>query len=646
MRFTALLTAGLILTAAAATAKGRTDRVLRDGWTADGTPVAIPHCWNVEDACDGKDVPAGWRASKSVSSPSYERKRVNYRRALPDPTPGRRQFIRFEGASATATVKVNGQTLGTHKGAFTAFAFELTALLRPAGNTLEVEVDNFVDRDLPPWGGDFVIYGGLYRDVHFIETDPVCIDSLTDGADNIVIDADPKTGDVIVRVKVLGGTNEVQRFHFAEPKLWSPETPTLYRLAVEVAQNGSFDAITVPFGFRTVEFRPDGFYLNGRRRMMKGVNRHQDREGKGWALSAQDHRDDFRLIKKMGADAVRFCHYPHSSLEYAICDELGLLVWAELPNVNGVEPSAAFKENLYACGREFVAQQRNHPSIFTWSIFNEIGNDFSPDDRQTVAAFLRDFNAAIKALDPTRPTSAATCKLEHVLDGEWPDPWPGLNAITDIIAWNVYPGWYVDTPESMDSTLNVRRLDTPHLGSIGVSEYGCGGSAFQHGDPFTPTVPNSRLHPDDYQARCHWSVYRQMSARDDLWGTFVWNMFDFASDARHEGAHDGRNDKGLVEFDHQTLKSSYHFYQTNWTKEPKLYLVGWNRTETTNAVANVMGFCNVGAVLLTVNGKAVGAQEPDAVKTVVFRNVQLTPGANEIRLEANGLSAGAVWNLK
>jgi len=626
--------------------RGRTDTVLTDGWTADGEQVSVPHCWNLTDGCDGKDVPAGWPGSSSVESPSYARKRVSYRRALPDPTAGRRQFVRFEGASIVATVKVNGRTLGTHKGAFTAFSFELTEVLKPSGNTIEVEVDNRIDRDIPPWGGDFVMYGGLYRDVHFIETDKTCIDSVTDGADNIVVEADPKTGEVVARVKVLGGTNEVKRCTFAEPKLWSPENPNMYYLTVEVEQNGSYDAITVPFAFRTCEFRKDGFYLNGQKRVMKGVNRHQEKVGKGWALSAQDHWDDFRLIKEMGADAVRFCHYPHSTLEYSICDELGLLVWAEAPNVNGVGATAAFKENLHTAGRELVAQQRNHPSIFAWSICNEIGNDFEDGDRALAEKVLRELNAAIKSFDPSRPTVVATCNFEHALPGAWQKPWPAINSISDVLAWNLYPGWYGGAAEEMDKMLDQRRADTPQFASFGVSEYGCGASAFQHDDPFVRTKPRSKFHPDEYQARCHWGNYKQLAARTDVWGTFVWCMFDFASDVRHEGAHDGMNDKGLVESDHKTLKSGYHFYQANWTKQPKLYLVGCNRTETTNAVANVMGFSNVGAVKLTVNGKVVGTQQPDAVKTVVFRDVPLMPGPNAIRLEARGLSATATWNRR
>ena len=626
--------------------RGRTDTVLSEGWTADGEKVSVPHCWNLTDACDGKGVPPDWKKGESVDCPSYERKCVSYRRALPNPTKGRRQFIRFEGASIKATVIVNGRNLGTHKGAFTAFAHELTDILKPTGNEIEVKVDNSIDKDIPPFSGDFVIYGGLYRDVHFIETDPVCIDSLTLGADNVVLEPDPKTGDVVARVKVLGGTNEVQRFRFAEPKLWSPETPNIYYLTVKVAQGGSYDAITVPFGFRTMEFKADGFYLNGKKRKMKGVCRHQEKPGKGWALSAQDHWDDFNLIKKMGADAVRFCHYPHSQIEYSICDSLGFLVWAEMPNVDGVTLTDAFRENYRSAAREFVAQMRNHPSIFGWSVYNEIGNSFDEGDRKRTGEMIREFTDYVKSLDPARPTMCATCVFEHDLPGAWQKPWPGINSCTDVLAWNLYPGWYGGEAEMMSHMLDQRRADTPQRTVIGVSEYGSGASVNQHEDPFVRTKPGAKFHPEEYQARCHWANYAQIAARDDLWGSFVWVMFDFAADVRHEGYRDGFNDKGLVEPDHKTVKSAYHFYKTNWSKEPSLHLVGYGLTETTNATMNVMGFSNVGKVKLSVNGKPVGEQEPDAVKTVVFRDVPLAQGKNDILLEARNLKATATWTRK
>lgn len=623
---------------------GRTDVVLREGWTADGQAVSVPHCWNVQDACDGKGVPKDWKGgSSSVACPSYARRCVAYRRALPDPTKGRRQFLRCEGASIQASVSVNGKVLGTHKGAFTAFSFELTDVLKPSGNFVEIKVDNFINREIPPYGGDFVMYGGLYRDVHFIETDPVCIDSLTDGADNVVITADPKTGEVRASVKVLGGTNEVQRFRFPDPKLWSPESPNLYRLRVEVRQGGSYDALDCPFGFRTMEFRADGFYLNGARRVMKGVCRHQEKEGLGWALSASDHRADFALVKEMGADAVRFCHYPHASVEYALCDELGLLVWAEAPNVDGLVFSDAFRTNLWTATREFVAQQRNHPSIFAWSIYNEIGNDWEDGDREGTEKLLRDLNAYVKSLDPTRPTVAATCNFEHDLPGAWQKPWPGINSVTDLLAWNLYPGWYGGAAEEMGKSMDQRFADTPARASLGVSEYGCGGSSRQHGDPFVRTRPSSKWHPEEYQARCHWANYRCLVSRGDLWGTFLWVMFDFASDARHEGFRDGLNDKGLVEFDHATKKSAFHFYQTNWAKQPKLYLVGERMRETRQTTMNVMAFSNVGDVSLSVNGRVVGTQTPDAVKTVVFRDVPLEVGSNQVSVASGNLRQGAVW---
>ena len=237
-------------------------------WTLDGEPVSVPHTWNAEDGCDGGKNPSGTRSSCGAVG-SYVRKAATYRRTLPEPTRGRRQFIRCHGASIKATVSVNGREVGRHAGAFTAFAFEVTDFLKPTGNELAIRVDNTFDPSVPPISGDFTMYGGLYRDVEWIETDPVCIDPVTDGADGVVLDADPKTGTVVAQVRVLGGTNEIQRFRFANPRLWTPETPELHSVTVRVTQGGSSDAVTVPFGFRAVDLSTDGFRLNGVRRRLR-----------------------------------------------------------------------------------------------------------------------------------------------------------------------------------------------------------------------------------------------------------------------------------------------------------------------------------------------------------------------------------------
>lgn len=618
--------------AIALAAAGRSDVVLFDGWTADGEPVSVPHCWNVADGADGKGVPKGWKGLSAVQCPSYERKAVLYSRNLPDPRDGRRQFIRCEGASTKATLLVNGKFVGRHVGAFTAFTFEITKFLQRSDNRLEIVVDNNIDANVPPYGGDFTVYGGLYRPVHYIETESVCIDPVTDGADGVLIDADPETGNVVAHVSVLGGTNEVQRFKFENPKLWSPEDPNLYSLKVVVRQSGSYDSLTVPFGFRKVEFRPDGFYLNGVRRVLHGANRHQELLGKGWALSVDDERHDVEMMKRMGADAVRLCHYPQSSNMYSLCDERGLLVWAEIPNVNGMTLTDEFKANLCVATREFVAQQRNHPSIFGWSICNEMYNDWKEVGKQEGSAesVLTEVNGLIKRLDSSRPTLVAACFPELTKHCEIPDQ----------IAWNVYPGAYYGEPESMADVVEDRKRACGRA-ILGISEYGCPGCAEQHGEMFCRG--SSRWHPDEYQARCHWGNYLKLVGRADLWGVFIWCMFDFGSDARQEGLRVGRNDKGLVEGDHVTLKSAYHFYKANWNPEPELHLVGERMESLTNDVVSVMAFSNIGAVTLKINGAVIGCKVADAVKTVVWRDLPLRLGINEIEVTSGGLTRRARW---
>ena len=231
------------------------------GWTLDGEPVSVPHTWNAIDGADGGENPPG--TFTSCRAVSYVRKAATYSRSLPDPTPGKRQFVKCEAVSIKAIVRVNGREVGRHAGAFTAFCFEVTDFLKPSGNVLEIVADNTLDENVHPIVGDFTMYGGVYRDVFFIETDPVCIDCVTDGADGVAIDANPETGEVVVHVSVLGGTNETQRFRFDRPQLWSPENPATYSVRVTVRQKGCEDSIEVPFGFRKIEFDSDGFRLNG-----------------------------------------------------------------------------------------------------------------------------------------------------------------------------------------------------------------------------------------------------------------------------------------------------------------------------------------------------------------------------------------------
>ena len=602
------------------------------GWTlteADGTkmPVSVPHSWNVKDGCDGKGLLSSERSVKNSScANSYERKRVVYSRALPDAVRGRRYFVRCEGASITATVSVNGRRIGGHLGAFTAFCSEATEAMKPSGNVLEIAVDNFSRDDVaPPVNADFTMYGGLYRGVELIETPPVCIDPVTDGASGVRLFPNADTGRVRAEIRVLGGPAEVREFAVPDFRLWSPETPVVYTQRFEIA---SGDAVTETFGFRKAEFRADGFYLNGTRRKIRGVNYHQDRENRGWAVSRSEIASDIAAIRELGADGIRTAHYPHSDFTYSQCDERGLIAWCEHPNVNGLRFSDAFRSNCWRQVREMVMQLGNHPSIVCWSIFNELYNKvpMADGEPESMMETLRDY---VKALDPTRPVAAASDRPGKIR----------LNAVPDVLGFNRYPGWYGregDTMARMVDEICGKNGRT----SLGMTEYGAGGSPNQHGDARARCLPDSSWHAEEYQAYAHACGYRDLAADPRVWGSFVWCMFDFGSDRRQEGERWGLNDKGLVTFDHATKKDAWYLYHANWSEDPTLRLVGSRCDQgTTNETTTVLVFSNVGRVTLWVNGRAVGAKEPDEIRTAVWEDVPLRIGENVIAVTAGSLSA-------
>ena len=620
------------------------------GWTADGEPVAVPHCWNISDGTDGEGFPPEERWTKNSSCASgYERKTVVYARDLPSAAAGRRYFLRCGGACIVATVKVNGREIGTHRGAFTAFAFEITDALAAEGNRLEIAVDNRVQDDLAPVNADFTMYGGLYRDVELVVTDPVCIDPATDGADGVAVFPDAATGRVDVKVSLLGAekadiacrvtgpgisqTFEGTSFVVPSPALWSPETPNLYALEVTARSGGYTDTVSTRFGFRTVEFRPDGFYLNGVRRKLRGVNRHQDKLGKGWALSAADEESDMEMIKELGADAVRTAHYPQSSHVYDLCDKLGLIAWVEGPNVNGLRFDDAFRSNVWRTAREMVAQNRNHPSIFVWSIFNELYNKV-PMREGEPEAMMEEFNAYMKSLDSTRPTVAASDR---------PDK-KRLNAISDVFGTNRYPGWYQLDAYGMTALLD-EICGKNAMSSLALSEYGAGGGFGTQGLATEKVRPSGACHPMPYQAFVHREDYRLIRSDPRVWGAFVWVMFDLGSDCRREGERFGVNDKGLVCFDHRTKKDAYWLYRANWTNDPVLHLVGGRFDVAPGRDVDVLVFSNIGTVTLEVNGKIVGEKAPDEVKSCLWRGIRLAPGVNSIAVRAGGLVRNAFWTL-
>ena len=638
-----------------------------NGWTLDGTAVAVPHCWNKTDGADGN--PGGdasvRRGMTSVAATTYQRRRGVYARDLPDAHDARRYFIRCEGVSQKATVRVNGAEIGSHKGAFTAFCFEATEAMKPSGNRLEIEVDNSFDPDVPPISGDFTLAGGLYRSVSLIETPPVCIDPTIDGGPGVRV-FPSMDGTVRVEADVSGqldgwtvGLSISRRGAATQSnpqnlcasassvplcdqtvelstkveniKLWSPEEPNLYMVKVTVRKGEWSDSVEQPFGFRTAELREDDFCLNGVKRKVRGVNRHQDLDGKGWAMTADDEELDVRLIKEMGADAVRLSHYPQSPGIYSLCDRYGLMAWSEIPLVDKLG-GAAFRENAKTMLREMIAQHRNNPSVCWWGLWNELYNcdKSSQGDEADWAAFSAELAGLCRALDPSRPVVAASCKPDRTL----------LNATVPGIAYNTYPLWY--KKETMGALLG-NFMEKNNLAVTALSEYGAGGSIFHHQNP--PKRPKivSEFHPEEYQTLVHITDLRQIKADERLWGSFLWAMFDFAADARREGDRHGINDKGLVTRDRTARKDAFYLYKANWKDEPLLHLCGKRMVSTTNETVQVTAFSNAGDVTLKVNGGTVGTKTPDEVCAVVFDDIALAPGENTILVEAGGMEEDCRW---
>jgi len=624
--------------------------------------VTLPHCWGWENAMAGKPFYHG---------PAWYRRDLNL-----TPQPGKRYFVRFEAASTVAEVYLNGRLLGRHRGAFGAFCFEITTNLSAAGtNLLAVRVNNAPAPDLAPLSGDFSVYGGLYRSVHLIVTDSEHL-ALTDhGSPGVawlqtsvtdtqaVLDVTAQVCNstrartkltLVARVLDADGRSVAEttqdfsaarnanapyflRVTVPHPHLWNGRPdPYLYRAVVELRSGADVvDSVEEPLGLRYYSVDPDkGFFLNGKPYALHGVDKHQDWYAKGWAVSEADLDQDIALIKELGVTVVRCAHYQHPDYFYTLCDRAGILVWAEIPQVNEVRETTEFENASRNQLLDLIRQNINHPSIFAWSLFNEIRG--STDDPHRV---LQNLNAVAHGEDPTRPTIAATCVEDY----------PQMNRIPDLLGWNIYPGWYTGSKESYGRVLDSERA-TSKSGGFCVSEYGAGANVTQHEDNPRQPQAGGPWHPEEWQAEVHEAAWAAMKQRPFVWGTFVWAMFDFAVSTRHEGGVDGRNDKGLVTYDRQTRKDAFYFYKANWSAEPFVYITSRRFTERTNAVTNVKIYANTGPVELSLNGVSLGKVADGTNGIYLWNNVQLKLGENQVAVQAphagTNLVDQCVWTLK
>ena len=579
-----------------------------------------------------------------------------YGRELPSDPAWEKVFLEFEGADQRCRVFVNGREIGEHKGAYARFRLPVPEELRESGLLrIEVLLDNRVSPDVSPNFGDFTIFGGLYRNVNLLVSGEDHFDYCYYGTDGVIarasvlddgsglLELEPhvctdKDGALVaysligpdgrLATKGSASANETFSLRVAEPKLWNgKKAPKLYTLRALLQIDGeTADETEIRIGFRTVSMSPDdGLRLNGQPMKLCGVAKHQDRAGVFSAVSGAQIDEDFDLIREIGANAVRLSHYQHPQHTYDRCDEDGLLCWAEIPMLKMTENGA-----LYANAEqqliELILQNIHHPSIFCWGIQNEIGMFRD-------APFMHDecrlLTALAKRLDPNRLVTAAN--LYNV------KPASQLNAVTDMVGYNLYFGWYYGEMPDYSKYLDNYHAQRPEM-PLGISEYGVDCNVKLHSE--TPKVKD---YSEEYQALWHETVYPILQSKDYLWGSFIWNMFDFSSDRRDEGGVKCINGKGLVSHDRTLRKDAFYYYKAKWSDEPFLHLCARRFVKRCREKVDVKVYTNLPAVTLFVNGKELGTEANNGNGTVLFRDVALEPGENRLKVVSGDLADSLIF---
>ncbi|MBR5343404.1 MAG: beta galactosidase jelly roll domain-containing protein [Oscillospiraceae bacterium] len=582
-------------------------------FAARGEAVSLPHTWNALDGQDGGN--------------DYHRGTCWYVRELTaEETQGERLFLEVNGAGHTAEVYLNGKKLCRHEGGYSTFRVELTAELAEK-NVLAISVDNSDNTSVYPQKADFTFYGGLYRGVKLIAVPEEHFELLRDGTPGIkvtpVVDLEKKTATVTVEtwhnaasvdITVNGETKTVERkaeFVIKNVRLWDGvDDPFLYTATAKLK---SGDEVSARFGCRVFAVDPEkGFFLNGRSYPLRGVSRHQDRKGKGNALSYEDHKADMAIVKEIGANTLRLAHYQHAQEFYDLCDENGIVVWAEIPYITMHMKNA--RQNTLDQMRELIRQCYNHPCIAVWGLSNEITAASAVDE--DLLENHRLLNELCHRMDPTRPTTMANV---FMLETDSP-----ILEIPDINSYNLYFGWYLGELEQTDEFFDEYHAKYPER-VIGFSEYGADANPAFHS-----AHPEKGDYTEEYQALYHEHMLALIEARPYLWATHVWNLFDFAADGRDEGGKHGENQKGLVTFDRTLRKDAFYLYKAAWNKsESFVHLCSKRYVNRCETETEIKVYSNCETVSLFVDGALIGTQTG---KTVFRFSIPLV-GEHLIRAE-------------
>ncbi len=594
-------------------------------FTIDGKTqnINLPHTWN---AFDGQDGSNGYLRTKGVYTKELE-------------PSDKITFLECEGVNSKAEIRVNNELVATHQGGYSTFRTDITKYIKN-GCKIEIVADNTSDDTVYPTAADFTFYGGVYRDVNLIEV-PDCRFSMTDyGSDGVYITPVKTDSGWEIQIKALidnADYSHMARFTLLDaegtqlastecalkpivcsaltvenPILWQGvENPYLYTVKCEIfSENEIADCLNIKTGLR--EFYVDsekGFFLNGKHIKLKGVSRHQDREDMGNALTKKEHAQDIDLILDVGANSIRLAHYQHNRYFYELCDEKGLLIWAEVPVISKFNIKR--QKNAESQLVELIKQNYNHTSIFCWGISNEITIGGSKNKK--LHESLMRLNEVSKFLDPHRLTTCAQLTVCPI-DSQ-------LNKITDILGYNHYYGWYAGKAEEINNWLDEWHSKNPEA-KLCLSEYGAEANIRYHSEN-----PVQGDYSEDYQAIFHEQYAKAINERDWLWGSYVWNMFDFGSALRNEGGLRGRNNKGLVTFDRKIKKDSFWLYKAYWSDKKFVHITKERYVQRPIGKTDIKVYSNCPEVTLECNGVT---QTLTGDKVFIFKDIDVLPGENTI----------------
>ena len=591
---------------------------------ADFAPVNLPHTWY----SDGN---------------AYKGTALYRKKLMLDCEASERVFLNFQAAERWCKVYVNGNYIGEHKGGYSAFTFDITEYCNKNGeNELLVFVDNRSFDEISPLAGDFTVFGGLYRDVNVITTEACCFDRTYYGTEGVILRAslnDAGDGCVSLETHLLGPEDQgeipvayqiyapdgqlVTEQTFTDlkdvnlsvpaPILWNAmENPAMYRLHGSLcAQGKTVDEVEISFGFRSVAIDAEkGFFLNGNPIKIHGVAKHQDYAGVYNATGEEHWNQDIHDVLDVGANGIRLSHYQHPQQMYRLCDEKGLIVWAEIPMLKLSDESKVF-ENACSQMKELILQNIHHPSICFWGIQNEIamfGESSYAYDK------MEELNQLVKDLDATR---ISACANLNVVKND-----SQLNRITDAVGYNIYYGWYYGEMKDNLDFVEEFHKDNPAI-PLGITEYGVDCNLAFHSEE-----PKVKDYTEDYQALYHETVYPIFRSKEYLWGTFIWNFYDFSSEIRDEGGVKYRNSKGIITCDRKTRKDAFYYYKAQWSKEP-FVKIAQERFVNRTSPATIKVYSNQPEITLSVNGDSYTARSENGVFR--FEGIQLKDGENVVK---------------